>query len=340
VKILIVKLSAFGDIIHALPALNDILARPEVDEVHWLIDSRYAFVADIFPPEVKVTTVALKGKKPVTSALAAIRTLRQEKFDAVIDLQGLIKSGIMARAIGSPVYGFDRKHTPEGPNALLTHPVAFHPDEKHVVQWYKRIATGPFIEHPEKEPLQPLAYAAPHIEIPGTGSARPLLDELRLASQGYVILNMGGGYATKRLPDTTWKEIALKLSVAGITPVLLWGNDEERLRASAIAGDHSSFRVMPRRLDTLSLCHLLYNCRALISADTGVLHLGAALGIRTVSFWGPTQPDTLGPLGTNDRHIIAPVACINCRKRACNDFICMPNITPEMVLTNLAVRPE
>ena len=339
-KILIVKLSAFGDIIHTLPALNDLLARPEVGEIHWLVDSRYAFVTDVFPPEVKVTAVALKGEHPVRSALEAIGKLKWEKFDAVIDLQGLIKAGVMARLIGSPVYGFDRRFIPEGPNRLFTHPVAFHPDETHVVQWYRRIATGPFTAEPNQPPATALEYRPPHLHLPPAAENSALIEELAVEKEGYTVLNMGGGYATKRLPDNTWQRIAIELARTGMTPLLLWGNSEEQERALKIADGSNNIRVMPRRLDTLSLCTLLLQSRALISADTGVLHLAAALGIRTVSFWGPTQPQTLGPLGENDRHIIAPVACINCRKRSCNDFICMPKITPEMVLTALSERPE
>lgn len=338
-KILVVKLSAFGDIIHTLPALSDLLERSEVDEIHWLVDARYTFVTEIFPPEVKVTSVALKGEHPIRSALEAIGKLRNEHFDAVIDLQGLIKSGIMARSIGSPVYGFDRNHTPESPNALFTRPVAFHPAEKHVVQWYRRIATGPFVDQPELSPQQPLEYIPPGIEIPGD-NAETLLDELQLTPRGYAVLNVGGGYPTKRLPEATWQRTATMLTGAGITPLILWGNTEEKQRAERIACDNAAIRVMPKRLDTLSLCTLLKNSRALISADTGVLHLAAALGIRTVSFWGPTQPHTLGPLGPNDRHVIAPVHCINCRKRTCNDFICLPKITPEMLLTDLIPSSE
>mgnify|MGYP005844368329 CR=1 FL=1 len=339
-KILIVKLSAFGDIIHTLPALNDLMQRPEVDEIHWLVDSRYAFVTDTFPEQIRVTNVALKGKTPLKSAWQTIKKLRKEKFDAIIDLQGLIKSGVIARSIGSPVYGFDRNHTPETPNALLTHPVAFHPDEKHVVQWYRRIAAAPFAEHPEQPPSTPFSYTPPQITLPTNlrEQTHSLLNELGLPVDQYVVLNMGGGYATKRLPDATWRETARQIAEKKLTPLLLWGNEEEQMRAVAIAGNDSMIRIMPRRLDTGSLCNLLSACHTLISADTGVLHLAAALNVNTISFWGPTQPDTLGPLGKNDRHLIASVDCINCRKRSCNDFICMPKITPESLLTKLGKR--
>ena len=341
-KILIVKLSAFGDIIHTLPALNDLLQRPDVSEIHWLVDSRYAFVTDIFPEHVRVTAVSLKGSHPMKSAWRAIKRLRKEKFDAVIDLQGLIKAGVLARAIASPVFGFDRNHLPENPNALFTSPVTFHPQEQHVVQWYRRIASGPFVEHPERLPERPFDYVPPQITLPESVAAgsSSLLKELGLKAHRYVALNMGGGYATKRLPDTIWHETAKQIIERGLTPLLIWGSKEEQQRAIAIAGEDKAMTVMPRRLDTGSLCNLLSACHTLISADTGLLHLAAALNVHTISFWGPTQPDTLGPLGSNDHHVIAPVNCIGCRKRACNDFICMPKITPESLLTGVGQRSE
>ncbi len=341
-KLLVVKLSAFGDILHTLPALDDLLQRPEVEEIHWLVDSRYVFVTEIFPPQVKVTSVELKGAHPIRAAIHAIGKLRKEKFDAIIDLQGLIKAGMIARAIGSPVFGFDRNRIPEKPNALFTIPVCFHPEEKHVVQWYRRIAAAPFLENPQQQPVSPISYTPPRIirsDQVGPPSTE-LPDELGVKPHRYILLNMGGGYPTKRLPDSTWRATAGQIVQRGYAPLLVWGSPEEQQRAKTIAGNNTAIKVMPRRLDTLSLCNLLRNSKMLISADTGILHLAAALDIQTVSFWGPTQPDTLGPLGDKHRHVIAPVACINCRKRACNDFVCMPKITPEMLLTDLERQPE
>ncbi|MDX8413121.1 MAG: glycosyltransferase family 9 protein [Mariprofundales bacterium] len=143
-KILIIKLSAFGDIIHALPALDDLLQRPEVDAVHWLIDARFAFVADLLPEGVIPHIVALKGRGGLRNGFAMAAWLRQQRFDVVLDLQGLIKSGVMARAIGAPTYGFDGAQSPEWPNRWLVTPVPFHRDDRHVVQCYRRIAAAPF----------------------------------------------------------------------------------------------------------------------------------------------------------------------------------------------------
>jgi len=160
-KILIVRLSAFGDIIHCLPALHDLLTRPEVDEVHWLVDQRYRFVADILPKQVKVHAVALKGNRPLKSAWDVTAKLRKIGFDIVLDLQGLIKSAIISRLCGSPVYGFDKKFLREKPANLLIHNVTFQADERHVVQYYRRIAAAPFAD----QKTETIPYAPPSVSF-------------------------------------------------------------------------------------------------------------------------------------------------------------------------------
>jgi len=113
VKVLIVKLSAFGDIIHSLPALDDVLARPGVSEVHWLVDVRYQFVTEVFPPQVRVHTIDLKGKNRLSEVWRVVKALRAEKFDVALDLQGLMKSALLARLICSKVFGIDQKYMKE-----------------------------------------------------------------------------------------------------------------------------------------------------------------------------------------------------------------------------------
>lgn len=330
-KILVVKLSAFGDIIHSLPALDDLLARPEVDEVHWLVDSRYRFVADVFPKQVIVHEVALKGAHPLRSAWECVRTLRRLDFDAVIDLQGLLKTGVLARMIGNAPYGFDAAQTPEWPNHWFVNPVPFHPDETHVVQVYRRIASAPFgIGSGD----QAISYRDPHIEL--TDSMRKAgehtLADWQLQPGQYVVLHLGGSYATKRLPDTTWSAVAAAILKRGLTPLLLWGNDTERRTAETIHAENPHAMIAPARLGTAALCGLLTSARVYIGVDTGVSHLAAALGVPNVCAWGPTSPKRMGAINPNTRHILAGAECAPCFQRSCDAFICMPDIRPESLL--------
>ncbi len=345
-NILIVKLSAFGDIIHALPALNDIINHPAVKQVHWLVDQRYAFVSDIFPARVHVHTVAMKGDHPVRAAWQAIRRLRSIHFDAIIDLQGLIKSAVLARACGSPVFAFDRNFLREKASRLLTTNVPFHAGDKHVVQQYRRIAAAAFESH-ICQPDQAMPYTAPHIDIAHSRCLpdKNLLHDLSLKTNNYVILHAAGGWQTKQLPEQTWLSIAKALHNKSITPVFTWGNATEETQAHKLAARSNGY-ALPERLNMSALVALIQGARAVVGADTGLLHLAAALNQPTITFWGPSAswnsaPMTVDPIeaspsnhttGVKHWHIESNPACGPCFKRQCNQFVCMDAITPESII--------
>ncbi|MDQ6969343.1 MAG: lipopolysaccharide heptosyltransferase I [Mariprofundus sp.] len=342
-KILIVKLSAFGDIIHALPALDDLLNHPDVTAVHWLVDQRYGFVTEIFPSTVTVHQVALKGEHPARSAWQAIRKLRRIHFDAVIDLQGLIKSAVLARACGSPVFAFDTRFLREKISSILTTNISFHADDKHVVQQYRRIASAAIASNNNK-PEQAMAYAAPRINIPNSRCLpdKQLLHDLNLSTGNYVILHAAGGWKTKQLPENTWLSIARALVTENIKPVFSWGNAAEAAQAQSLA-DQSNAYALPERLNMSALVALIQAARAVVGADTGLLHLAAALDQPTITFWGPSaswnsapmQTETTQPnqgKGVKHWHIESNPACGPCFKRTCNQFVCMDAINPESII--------
>jgi len=337
-KILIVKLSAFGDIIHTIPALNDLLERPDVGEVHWLVDSRYAFVTGIFPPQVKAHQIDLKNSHRWWQTWKTIQLLRKERFDAVIDLQGLIKSGVIARLISHHVFGMDPEYVRETANRYLVYPVRFHPDEKHVVQQSRRVATAPFskpcLRNWEKTPEQPIPYREPHVSLTQemVQAAETTLERWHFESVRYVWIHLGGGWLTKQLPPKTWEVIANGLAMSGITPILGWGNEHEKQIAQWVENKVKSSFLPEKRLEISSLCGVLSRAKAVIGADTGVIHLAAALGVPTVSFWGPSASWRSGPLGNTDQHIESNPACGPCFKRTCKQFICMDMISADDIL--------
>jgi len=339
VRLLVIKLGAFGDIIHSLPALHDLLQRPGVDELHWLVDERYAFVTGIFPEEVTVHRVALKGPSPWRSAYHCIRSLRQLGFDAVLDLQGLIKSGLIAHAINPHAYGFDAASTPEKGNDWLVRPVRFHPAEKHVVQQYRRIATGPFISDVSLHPETAMPYAAPTIRP--TETMQQAFDRekknLDLGDAEFAVLHLGGGWETKQLPRKKWQEIIAGVRASGCLPLLSWGNaGEQRLATDLAAKGHAV--ALNRPLPMQMLCGLLVQARAVIGTDTGVLHLAAALGTPTATFWGPSASWRSAPLHDGHVHAESAPECGPCFKRTCDHFTCMDRIRAEDLLEVLRDR--
>jgi len=338
-KILIVKLSAFGDIIHALPALDDLLARQDITEIHWLVDARYAFVTEAFPTQIQVHTVALRGKQPVASFWQAIRELRAIGFDAIIDLQGLLKSAVLARGAGHPVFGIDQDCLREKASRFLMQPVRFHADEKHVVQQYRRVAAAPFSDGSIDLPESALAYTPPRIDLAQTGlSAEPtLLSRLKLADKKFIILHSAGGWETKQLPEQTWLAIANDCIETGKIPVFSWGNAAEKILAQRLATACNGF-ALPERLNMSALCTVLKGADAVVGADTGLLHLAAALNVSTITFWGPSESRRSAPLndvteiqGERNWHIESNPSCGPCFKRRCNQFVCMDAISPKAI---------
>ena len=342
-KLLIVRLSAFGDIIHCLPAMQDLLDRPEVSELHWLVDERYAFVCDVLPRQVQVHSVAMKGDKPLQAIRQTVRQLRRIGFDAALDLQGLIKSALLARACSSTVFGIDSRFIRERPAAWLQNSVCFHPEERHVVQQYRRVAAAPFTDSTtiSSQPDGALPYSLPHIDL-ASSRCRPdasLLSRLSLEDTPFVVLHAAGGWQTKQLPETTWLAIAKGARAKGLMPLFSWGNDRERQQAQWLAAQ-SNGCALPERLNMSGLCAMLNAARAVIGADTGLLHLAAALGTSTITFWGPSASWRSAPLGDdNDNqraerhwHIESAPPCGPCFKRTCDQFICMDAIRPESVI--------
>jgi len=338
-KILVVKLSAFGDIIHALPALADLLARPEITEVHWLVDARYAFVTEVFPAQVRVHTVALRGKQPIISFWQVLRELRAIDFNAIIDLQGLLKSAVLARGAGHPVFGIDQSCLREKASRHLIQPTCFHPDEKHVVQQYRRVVAAPFSVGPIHSPEFAIAYAPPRIDLTQTALKidSSLLSRLDLVDKQFVILHSAGGWETKQLPEQTWIAIAEDVIQTGKIPVFSWGNATEKTLAQRLAAACNGF-TLPERLNMSALCTLITSANAVIGADTGLLHLAAALNTPTITFWGPSASQRSAPLndvtqaqGDRNWHIESRPSCGPCFKRRCDQFVCMDAIDPESI---------
>ncbi len=328
-KILIVKLSAFGDIIHALPALDDVLQRPEVSEVHWLVDTRYAFVTQIFPPQVKVHQVNLKDSHRWWQTWKTLWNLRKECFDAVLDLQGLIKSGIIARLVSHHVFGIDPEYVREKANRYFVHPMRFHPDETHVVQQCRRVATAPFVRNWRQAPEKSMSYREPHALLTPEMESEGKIMLGRWNFQEpvrYVWLHMGGGWSTKQLPLITWEKVAVSLAETGLKAVLGWGNETEKKRAEEVGSRVKSSFVPAHRLEMNQLCGILAGAKTVVGADTGVIHLAAALGTPTVSFWGSSASWRSGPLGGTNRQVESSPACGPCFKRSCHQFICMDMI--------------
>jgi lipopolysaccharide heptosyltransferase I len=313
-RIALIKLSSLGDVVHALPVAATLKAARPGARLTWLVERREAAVLREHPALDEVVVVdtrrwrrARSPRDLVTAARevrAARRELRGTPCDVAIDLQGLIKSGLLTAATGAPRrIGFHRKWRREPMSALFTNEQVVPPADRHVVEQYLAL-------------LRPLGITTPRLEfhLPSVPAAEARLDAWLAAAglkprQRLVVLNPGAGRADKRWPVARFAELAARLGHdAGAHVVVAWGPGEESAAQAIVDG---SGTTGPRALLAPAtaiheLIALLRRASVMVAADTGPLHLAAALDIPCVGLYGPTSAARNGPYGAGHRALTAP----------------------------------
>lgn len=298
-RVLVVKMSSLGDVIHTLPALTDAASAVEGIRFDWVVEEGFAEIPAWHPAVDNVLPIALRRwrKHPLRDFRgpqwrAFRQSLRRESYDAVIDAQGLLKSAIIARLPKIPVYGLD-KHSAREPLAALgyRHKVAVAKD-MHAVERTRTLFA------------KALNYSLP--EGRGDYGVRDHLTGGRDRRQSGLLFFHATARAEKLWPEDHWVELAEEALAAGYPVSLPWGSDTERERAERIANRASGVQVLPR-LDLLGLADLLLEARGVVAVDTGLGHLAAALDVPTVSLYGPTSTRLIGAYGRNQTHIQSDV---------------------------------
>ncbi|HEX6178908.1 MAG TPA: lipopolysaccharide heptosyltransferase I [Thermoanaerobaculia bacterium] len=272
-RILILRLSALGDVIHTIPAVS--LLKPVADVV-WVVEAPYAELVEIVSG-VRAIPVRLKrwSRAPLASRHEFHAALGQMRgSDLAIDFQGLMKSSILAWLSRAPVRaGFAQSALREKPSALFTNRKVVIDQAQHVVDWNRQLAEALTDNRtPAAERWREFAHDP---------------DGKTSKYAGRIVLLPGAGKPEKLWPVESFRAIVEKYR--GRT-VVAWGPGEEDL-ATAIGGDVAP----PTNLRELAA--LLAGASLVVGADTGPLHLAAALGVPVVGLYGPTDPRRNGPYG-------------------------------------------
>jgi heptosyltransferase-1 len=342
-QILIVRLGSLGDIVHALPVAAAIRRHHPRVRLDWLVDARYSAILDLVPAVDRRIVISpaslLRADRPGHPAdvrfagrlgvMAAIRWLRRQQYDAALDLQGLIKSAVLARASGAArVVGFERGHLRE-PQARRFYTEAIVPSAPagHVVS--KNLSM-----------LSALGMQAPAllefpIEVPFSPALEAVRSRLREAGggQGYALLNPGAAWPNKRWPADRLGAVALELKkVHGLASVVCWGPREEELAQRIVAASGGSAIATPPT-GVGDLVALARDAAVVVSGDTGPLHLAAAAGAPIVALFGPTDPARNGPWSEDDISLSRFADCVCHYERRCRrERPCIEEITVEDVL--------
>lgn len=341
-RVLIVKMSAMGDILHALsviPFLQEI--HPDI-EIDWVVEEAFAGLLTYHPAISQLQVIRLKSwKKSLFAAetwreiRAFVVRLRSRRYDLVLDIQGNIKSGMVAWLSGCPVrVGFDRRVTQEGLNTLFNnHQMPVLPEDRHVTDQYLRLVSGWFGRELPQTPLETDIVAAPEDQL----WAESLLQQM---PQGrLVLLQMGTTWQTKFWYEEGWVTLGKCLQQTYPDSVLLfvWGTDVERTAAQQVAQAIGGRVQVLDRVPLVRLSALIKRVALVIGGDTGVVHLAAAVGTPTVSYYRSSDGLRSGPRG--GRHVVvqAPLSCTCCFKTSCDrDQECRESITPQMLMVAVA----
>ncbi|KRB18416.1 MULTISPECIES: lipopolysaccharide heptosyltransferase I [Mesorhizobium] len=288
-KVLIVKTSSMGDVIHTFPAVEDAsLNRPDVS-FDWCVEEAFAGIVGLHPAIARIHTVAIRRwRKALFSggtwreAAALRRTLRECRYDLVIDAQGLLKSALVARQAGAPIAGFDRSSARE-PSATLFYDVTYAvPRELHAIERTRRLFGLALGYQPDLSTLDS-GIVPPLGTLPGTiGKTAFLLH--------------GTSREDKKWPVEDWIGTARLLVERGMIPVTTWSNEREKSVAEAIARAVPSTVVVPKS-PLADIAGILGHSTLVIGADTGLTHLASAFGLPTVAVFLATEPGLTGPRG-------------------------------------------
>jgi len=332
-RILIVRLSALGDIVHALPVLNALRKAFPDAEIDWLVEETYAAtlaLATGLHRRIIVRATANISSGDVVSFAStggyfrAMSFLRSQHYDVALDLQGLIKSATWARASGATrVIGFDRDALRE-PLAGSLYTETIKPDVSgHVIR--KNLSILPALgitPGPPELSLQPLASAEMIKAIQSAGG-----------SNGYIVINPGAAWPNKRWPPDRFGAIAKTLrDRTGLHSLVTWGPQERDLAESVShASGGAASPAPPTSISDLAA--LMRSAALAISGDTGPLHIAAAVGTPIVGLFGPTRPERNGPWEPRDEVISMSDTCVCHHKRQClRGAPCINEITVEQVI--------
>jgi heptosyltransferase I len=283
-RILLVKTSSLGDLVHNLPVASDIASVVPGAEIDWVAEESMAAVPALHGSVRTVIPVAIRRWRANAWRRATwreirdwIERLRSQRYDAIVDTQGLLKSALIARAARGPRYGFDWRTSRE-PLAVFYDRTFHVPRHIHAVE-RNRI----------------LAAAALRYEKPAAVEYRIRAEAgaARLVDGDYVMLLHATSARAKLWPEARWTELGRVLLQSGLRSVLPWGSEEEHARSRRLA-DSIAGAVVPARMLLGELASLLAGARYAVGVDTGLTHLAGALGVATVGLYIATDPSRTG----------------------------------------------
>lgn len=311
-RILVIKLSSLGDLFHALPAVHMIKKQLNC-HIDWVTQTEYAGLVECFPDVDNV--IIFPRRSFLKDARLFIAKLRFRRYDCVIDMQGLLKSALLVsvartgRSIGP---SFHR----EGARVFYSEVAGKREKNRHAVE--KNLD---FVSH--------LGLQIDEVKFPVE-----FPDANVQGRQPRVVFVPCSRWRTKNWPPECFVAVGARLQKTLNASIFLIGSGEDRKICEQIRRNlpQPSFNLAGKQ-SLVETGGMLKKADLLISNDSGPIHMAAALGIRVLALFGPTDPRRTGPYGQNHRVMVSSEECSPCFSRTCRrgNVACLKGITPEKV---------
>ena len=291
-SILFVKTSSLGDVVHHMPAVTDARRKFPGARLSWVVEELFEPLAKLHPAIDAVIPVATRRwrSRPLAPATwgdfaETMQRLREEKFDRIIDTQGLIRSALIARRAAGEHHGYDA--------ASIKEPLAsrFYDVKHKIARDLHAVARN--------RALTAAALGYQPDELIDYGLVRPA----QLGSVRRALLLHGTSQRSKEWSEGHWTDLGRWLRREGFEVALLWGGDDERRRAERLASAIPEARVLDRMPLDIVASHLA-NASLVVGVDTGLLHLAAAYCVPLVAVFTGSEPALTGPVGSGPMRVI------------------------------------
>ena len=302
---LLVRLGSLGDVIHAIPAAAALRAKYPRARIDWLVDPRYSSVLQLV--EGLSAAIPIDPRESVRKLLRTIGQLRRARYDAAVDLQGLLKSAVLARSAGAHrVIGFPRTHLRE-PMARVWYTETPDPGrDPHVIRKNLMLLRALGVED--------LQIAFP-LKMPRTVTGD--LAASAFGSGGYAVINPGAAWPNKRWPPQRFGALAVQIRERiGVRSLVLWGPGEEDIASLVVGASRGAAELAPQTT-IVDVFAITRRAKLMVSGDTGPLHIAAAVGTPVVALFGPTFAERNGPWARADITISRAPRCFCHYERKC-----------------------
>jgi len=306
-RVLIIKTSSLGDIVHTFPALTDASRAIEGIQFDWVVEEGFLEMPAWHPAVDKVIPTAMRrwrSKLWRTWRMGEwkrfVQRLQEREYDVVIDAQGLIKSSLVTRKALGPKHGLDKQSARE---ALASR---FY-DHKHSIdrQQHAILRTRQLFS-------QALGYSIDELSVQSGLSIAP--DES--IDKKTILFMHGTTWSSKRWPKSFWLSLAKQVIDNGYQVLLPAGNNEEKQFAEALSSEAEAIHVLPNK-SLSEIAAVIKAVGGVVSVDTGLAHLATALEVPTVALYGATNAQLTGVLGEQQVSLQAAIDCSPCLQRDC-----------------------